>query len=390
MKRMKKVLRYFLIFLVLLNLLILVTGNAYVYKALLYNYVGIDDLDLFYTREVKTGKPQPWPFSAGYNKAPMPDSLKAVNERLQTIAFLVIKDDSIACEWYAEGYSEKSHTNPFSMTKSFVGALIGFAIQDGYIKNVEQKVSDFIPEYKEGRRSVLCVKDLLQMSAGLRWDENYGSLFSVTTKGYYGTDLHALLMKEEVVATPGKQFNYQSGATELLALILESASGKKLADYAAEKLWIPLGAEHPALWSLDHKDGHEKAYCCFYSNARDFARIGSLYLHQGNWKGKQLLDSAWVKACTTPTHLPDAQTGLPDSSYGLQWWIGPDYYYCRGILGQYMVIMPAEHLVMVRLGHIRDKGEDGKLRDLPLYVKYAREWAAASAGDLQKDTLALN
>src|SRR5204862_2239891 len=126
------------------------------------------------------------------------------------------------------------------------------------------------------------------------------------------------------------------------------------------------------------------------SNARDFARLGSLYLHEGNWKGVQLLDTAWVKQATTPTHFPDAQTGLADSSYGMQWWIGPGYYYCRGILGQYIVVLPAEKMIIVRLGHDRDKGEDGKLRDLPLYIQYAKEWAGVPAGVLQKDTLALN
>jgi CubicO group peptidase (beta-lactamase class C family) len=160
-----------------------------------------------------------------------------------------------------------------------------------------------------------------------------------------------------------------------LGFVLEKATGKHLAEYASEKLWKPLGAERTAQWSLDEEDGHEKAYCCFYSNARDFARIGSLYLHEGNWRGKQLLDSNWVRQSITPTYLPQFKTLQPDSSYGWQWWIGPDYFYCRGILGQYIVVLPKEKMIIVRLGHERDKDADGKLLDLPKYIQYAKEWA---------------
>jgi CubicO group peptidase (beta-lactamase class C family) len=155
-------------------------------------------------------------------------------------------------------------------------------------------------------------------------------------------------------------------------------------------LWIPLGAEHSAQWSLDKENGSEKAYCCFYSNARDFARIGSLYLHQGNWRGNQLLDSAWVQQSITPSRLPAFDSGLPDSSYGFQWWIGSDYFYCRGILGQYIIVLPAEQLIIVRLGHERDKDEAGNLRDLPLYIKYVKEWVAVADGIRKTDSITVN
>jgi CubicO group peptidase (beta-lactamase class C family) len=387
---MKKFLKYFFILLVVVNVGVLISGKTYIYKALVYNYVGINDLDLFHVREVKAGMPQPWPFSKEYNSKPMPDSLMAINERLQTVSFLVIKNDSLLYEWYAKDYSDTSHTNSFSMAKSIVGVLAGLAIKDGSIKSIDQKVSDFIPEYKEGNRSALTVRHLLQMSALLNWDEAYSSLFSVTTEAYYGTDLHKLLMKEDVRETPGTKFNYQSGATQLLAFVIEKATGKSLSAYASEKLWQPLGAEHGAFWSLDKENGSEKAYCCFYSNARDFARIGSLYLHQGNWKGNQLLDSSWVQQSVTPTRLPAYETGLPDSSYGFQWWVGPDYFYCRGILGQYIVVLPAEQLIIVRLGHERDKDEQGNLRDLPLYIKYAKEWAGVANRVDDKDSITVN
>lgn len=362
-----------LVLLVIINLLIVFSGKTYIYKTLIYTYVGIDDLDLFHHRTVAVAEPQPWPVSANYNRYELPDSLRVYMDKMETVAFVIIHEDSLFYEKYSEGYGDSSLTNSFSMAKSIVSVLTGFALQEGKIQSIEQKVSDFIPEYKEGRRSALTVRHLLQMSAGLRWDEAYESLFSVTTEAYYGTDLHGLLMKEELVTDPGTEFNYQSGATQLLAFVLQKATRKNISEYASEKLWKPLGAEHAAEWSLDHKDGVEKAYCCFYSNARDFARIGSLFMHQGNWKGKQLLDSGWVRQSTTPTGLKDFATGKPDSSYGLLWWIGPDYYYCRGILGQYIVVLPESNTVFVRLGHKREKLVDGTLADVPRYVKYVRE-----------------
>jgi CubicO group peptidase (beta-lactamase class C family) len=121
----------------------------------------------------------------------------------------------------------------------------------------------------------------------------------------------------------------------------------------------------------------EKMYCCFYSNARDFARIGSLFLHQGNWHGKQLLDSSFVKESITPAPILDR--GEPNKIYGYQWWIdeydGVKIYYCRGILGQYIVVIPSENIVFVRLGHMRgEKLSDGSLTDMPIYLKEVLQW----------------
>jgi CubicO group peptidase (beta-lactamase class C family) len=132
-----------------------------------------------------------------------------------------------------------------------------------------------------------------------------------------------------------------------------------------------------AEWSLDKKDGTEKAYCCFYSNARDFARIGSLYLHHGNWHGNQILDSTYVAESVTPAPLDD--NGQPNKVYGYHWWIGDfsgkHIFYCRGILGQYIVAIPDENIIFVRLGHKRgEKAADGSLLDMPVYVKGVMDW----------------
>jgi CubicO group peptidase (beta-lactamase class C family) len=358
-------------------LVIFVSGKTYIFKTLIYNYVGIDDLDLFEHRSVQTAQGVEWPLSKNYNQKEMPKYLRDTLVKYETVSFVVIKNDSILREEYWNGYSDSSLTNSFSMAKSIVGVLIGLAINEGKIKSLDQKVGDFIPEFKTGSRSQLTIRHLITMSAGLGWNESYASLFSPTTEAYYGTDLYGLVTKEEVVTTPGKEFNYQSGSTQLLGIVVEKATGKHLADYASEKLWKPLQAMHAAEWSLDKKDGMEKAYCCFYSNARDFARIGSLYMHHGKWNGVQLLDSTYVAESVTPAPLDDS--GKPNKVYGYHWWIddidGTPIFYCRGILGQYIVVIPEKKIVFVRLGHRRgEKKSDGSLLDMPTYVKGVLEW----------------
>lgn len=358
-------------------MLIIASGKLYLYKTLAYNFVGIDDLDLFDYRVIDTDKPQPWNVSREYNLKPMPWELKTHLESLESIAFVVIKNDSILYEQYWDHYSDSSYTNSFSVAKSIIGVLTGIALKEGKIKNLDQKVSEFIPEFKEGRRSELTIRHLLTMSAGLTWDEAYANPLSVTTEAYYGTDLNKLLLEQQVISDPGKEFVYQSGCTQLLAMVLQKATGTSLSNYASQKLWKPLGAEKDAYWSVDHTDGIEKAYCCFYSNARDFARIGSLYLHSGNYKGNQIVDSAYVQESITPADILD--NGKPNRIYGFHWWIteheGKKIFYCRGILGQYIVVIPDENIVFVRLGHKRaQKTESGELTDLPVYIKYVLEW----------------
>jgi CubicO group peptidase (beta-lactamase class C family) len=160
----------------------------------------------------------------------------------------------------------------------------------------------------------------------------------------------------KLVRTPGTIFSYKSGEAQLLAMTLEKAVGEHLSDYASEKLWQPIGAEHPAYWSLDHKNGEEKAYCCFNSNARDFARLGELYLHGGNWKGKQIVDSAYVRQSVEPNKLSDEDGNTVDY-YGYLWWLlpykGHRIFYAQGLLGQYVIVIPDKNLIVVRLGSKR-------------------------------------
>ena len=191
------------------------------------------------------------------------------------------------------------------------------------------------------------------MSSGLDWDENYYNPFGKTAESYYGSSLKNLILNLKVVETPGIKWDYSSASTQLLTFILEKATKKTISDYASEKLWIPLGAKHSALWGTDTKNGDEKGFCCINSNIRDFARLGKLYLNYGNWNGKQILDSNFIIDATTASNLIK-KNGVLNINYGYHFWLakkdGEDVYYARGLWGQYVICIPEKNLIIARLG----------------------------------------
>ena len=270
----------------------------------------------------------------------------------------MIKSDSILYEKYYDGYGRDSKSNSFSVVKSVVSALMGIAIQDGDIRSLDQKVVDFIPDLKGPYADQVTVGDLSSMASGQKWSEEYYNPFSVTSASYFVKDLDALIIDQPITEKPGEKFRYKSGTTQLLGMVIKKATGKTLSDYLTEKLWQPLGAEKTALWQLDSEEkGMEKAFCCLATNARDFARIGKLYKNHGRWNGTQLLDSSFVELSVKPRFEESPQ-------YGYGWWLddfrGKKVFMMRGHLGQYILVVPEEDLIVVRLGHLKDEVNKNK------------------------------
>jgi CubicO group peptidase (beta-lactamase class C family) len=389
MRKLKKFLLWFFGILALLCILAWATGNAHLFKGVANTYLkgrsgpSIDEYHIFSYNTIHHGTPQPWPISARYNKSIIASELLKEFEAYQTVAFLVIQHDSILHEEYWDGGSDTSHTNSFSAAKSIVGMLTGVAIQDGAIKSLDEPVVNYLPEFAGGNKDKVTVRHLLTMSSGINFDEDYVSPFAYPAKAYYGSDLSTLTSGYQVTEEPGKVFKYLSGNTALLSFVLKKATGKSLSDYATEKLWKPIGAEQDAYWSLDHESGVEKAYCCFNSNARDFARLGKLYLHNGNWNGKQLIDSSFVTEAITPADLAD-ENGGRNEVYGYSWWVIKDFHghkigYARGILGQYIFVIPDLDMVVVRLGKKRSKERIGDHpKDAFVYLEAAEKIAKAN------------
>lgn len=330
----------------------------------------LDDYTHFDNRTIKKGTGQPWAIHKDYNKIKATQRLEDVHKELGTVAYLIIKNDSIWHESYYDGYGKDSKSNSFSMAKTVVTAAMFKAIMEGKIKSLDQKVGDYFPEFSKGLAAKLTVGDLSSMSTGLDWGEQYSSAFSITTRAYFGDHLEETMLKVPVIREPGKDFEYVSGATELLAMVITKATGEKLSDYVSNKFWQPMGAENDALWQTDHPDGIEKAYCCIASNARDFARFGKLLKHNGKWNGQQVLDSTAV-AKMTHARFPAS----PQYAYGvwLNNYMGKDMYYLRGHLGQFVIVIPQDDVIIVRLGHTKglQTATDPHSNDFYVYVDEA-------------------
>ena len=373
MKIFKRLALFILGLIAIFSAYALISGKTFLFKAVYYNFANIDDYKKFSNNTVAIAKPQPWQVSTNYNKVNYPDSLNHLMESLGSVGLLMIRNDSVCFERYWDGYSDTSLSNSFSMAKSITSLLIGIALKEGKIKSLLEPVGNYLPEFKEGDKSKIKIVDLLTMSSGTDWNESYINLFSVTTEAYYGDDVYKTATGVHVAAPAGSLHKYKSGDTQLMGLLLEKATGKTLSEYAAEKLWEPLGAEHPALWSTDHEKGNEKAYCCFNSNTRDFARIGKLMLDSGKWNGTAIIDSAYyhnsIKACGIKN-----EDGTPCDYYGYQWWIDPEHpeiFYARGILGQYIINIPSKKIIIVRLGK---RTYPLRIHSVPKEVRYLINW----------------
>lgn len=377
MKFLKNLFKGILIIFVLLIATLYITDTDYLIKAVRTIYLNgyttayLEDYKKFDNQEVNNGQAQPWTNHKNYNTVKPTERLAKANKDWGTIAYVIIKNDSIWFEEYYDGFGPNSKSNSFSMAKSYVSGLLGMAIQQGHIKSLDQPVCDFLPAFCDDKAKKMTVGDLSTMSSGTNWDEKYYSPLSITTRAYFDDDLAKVMNGLKVVDEPGQAFKYASGDTQMLAMVIEKATGKKLYTYLEESFWKPLGSENATLWQVD-SESHDlvKAYCCIASNAKDFARFGKLYKDHGKWNGKQLLDSAFVAKSLVPK--------FPESpQYGYGWWLqkkgDKNFFMMRGHLGQYVIVEPTDNIIIVRLGHQKspDQGVGVFTDDIGLYIDEA-------------------
>ena len=359
----KGLLWFVLAIFIIINLLIILSGKLYIYNGVRYTYFrgrtgpGIYDLDLFAKRKIaKSKKTFVIPHGESYNSSKLSTSDASLLKELDTKAFLVLKGDSVIFEHYYAGHSPQTVSNSFSAAKTVVGLLIAIAVEEGKIKSLDEPVGNYLPAYKEGDKRKITIRHLLMMASGLDWEESGSNPLSENAESYYGWDLRGLIDRQQLVDPPGKTFNYQSGNSQMLGLILEKATGKSVSEYTQEKLWKKIGTEHEAYWSLDDQNGVEKSFCCIYATARDFARIGILIHRGGKWGDEQVVPAWYMKELTKPVKMA-TQDGIPNYRYSLHVWNYLDknenITYCRGLMGQYIISMPKEDLVIVRLGSKR-------------------------------------
>lgn len=376
MNLIKKTLKWALLSVTAIAVVLYATDTDYLFKAVRtvyfngYTTAFIDDYSFFDNSVIASKDSKAWPLHKDYNKIPATEKLIKLHKSQGTVAYVIIKNDSLIYEAYYDNYSENSKSNSFSMAKSYVCGLLGKAIMEGYIENLEQPVGDFFPQYLEGLSGKVTVGDLASMASGSSWKENYYWPINITAKAYYGKELEETIFGVSTVKTPGQSFEYSSGDTQLLAMVIEKATGKKLYNYLSESLWIPLESENDALWQLDSEaNGLVKAYCCIASNAKDFARLGKLYKDFGRWKGTQILDSAFVAKSIKPRFKDSPQ-------YGYGFWLktqnDKSFFMMEGHLGQCVVVSPSDNLIVVRLGRGKKSfGHNPYNGDINVYIEEA-------------------
>lgn len=266
----------------------------------------------------------------------------------RSAGIVIVHDGKLRFERYGLEFDAEGRWTSFSVAKSFTSTLVGAAIQDGFIKSLEDTISRYIPDLRGSVYDSVTIRQLLTMSSGARWNEDYEdpnadvAQFN-NAKPTDGMDATVSYMRTLQRAHPaGTVWHYNTGETNLIGVLVSSAVGKPLAQYLEEKIWHPAGMEAEATWLLG-KTGHEIAGCCIQAATRDYARMGLLVLDNGNVGGKQIVPAGWFAQATTKQF----EIGEPGSGYGFQWWTYDDgSVAAQGIFGQGIFIDRARKLVI--------------------------------------------
>lgn len=261
---------------------------------------------------------------------------------------VILQDGKVRFERYGLDFDANGRWTSFSVAKSFTSTLVGAAIQDGYIKSLDDKVSEYIPGLRGSAYDDVSIRQLLTMSSGVKWNEDYEDPNSDVArfnnaKPEPGMDATVSYMRKLPRAhPPGEVWHYNTGETNLIGVLVSSATKKPLAQYLQEKVWQQAGMESPATWLLG-ASGHEIAGCCIQATTRDYARFGLFVLGGGVAGGKQIVPPDWFAQAT----VKQKDIGDPGHGYGYQWWTYDDgSVAAQGIFGQGIFIDPKRKLVI--------------------------------------------
>jgi CubicO group peptidase (beta-lactamase class C family) len=292
------------------------------------------------------GEKPGYKLAAGYNPEQFLDESG-------TLALIVIRRDTVLYEYYANGHSRESVSTVFSITKSFLSTLVGMAIDEGKIKSVDQPVSDFIPAFAEGDFAKINIGHLLQMTSGIK----FGDHDNIIKLGYlyYTRNQERLVKHLKIQHEPGTNFSYSSMSSLLLGYCLQKATGERVSDYLQKKIWTPLGMENNGFLALDHESGMAKTYGGIAASAIDLAKLGRLFLNNGNWNGEQIVPTCWTSACRTR-----AEGEGKAWNYANHWWLdtyggivsaeNKNDFFAGGFRGQVIYVNPEDSTIIVRVG----------------------------------------
>ncbi|MCI5058475.1 MAG: beta-lactamase family protein [Flavobacteriales bacterium] len=360
--------------------------NTSLYKSIRYNKPDIDDHKILTQipikkdqeafvfhraeKEVALPRPKEWAVPRKYKKIKKIErrdpGFDDFMEETKTVSLLVIRNDTILFEKYYNGYSEQTPVQNFSVTKPITTSLIHFAIEDGFIQSIDQKVKDFIPEYEGRKEGEITLAQLMNMTAGYKSD--YANPFKVSLM-YYAKKRSNYITKYRAKENPGQKFRYSSYSTSLLGYCLEKAIQKPASKYLEEKIWTRIGTEFPAAM-VAHQDSGEMHFCGLVAQARDLAKIGRLFINNGKWQGEQIVGEEWVEGIKNRDTLNGNWWG-----YNKGWWLDTyrsltqdqicskvwntdhklENFQCRdfiaaGFNGQELYMDPQNNVIIVRQG----------------------------------------
>lgn len=267
----------------------------------------------------------------------------------RTLSFMIIRNDTILYRFFDKSKNDTSFVTSFSVAKAFVSGLIGIAIAEGVIPGVETRITTYFPELTNQGFDLVTIDNLLDHTSGIHYKEVKNHVGG-NVEFYWGKDIRKDIFNIHPYFPAGDHFEYSNINTQLLALILERATGMSVSQYLQEKIWKPLGMEYPASWSLsdDGPNGMEKAFCCINARTVDFAKYGRLYLNRGNWNGNQIIPESWIEKS-----LQSSKENGQRLTYHYNWGIGPKKYgsfYAIGLYGQFIYVYPEKHVIIVRFG----------------------------------------
>jgi len=288
------------------------------------------------------------PLAALEAGAALAAELEAFLARQHVAGLLVLQGGQLRLERYGLGHSPADRWTSFSVAKSITSTLVGAAIRDGYIGSLDDDITDYIEDLRGSAYDGVTVRQLMTMTSGVAFDEDYSDPESDIMKLYGAappTDMDAtvaFMRNMEREAEPGTLWRYKTPETNLAGVLVMNATGRSLSTYLAEEIWRPYGMELDATWLTDDI-GNEQGGCCLQVGLRDYARFGQFILDGGMIAGKPVLPDGWLELATSP----QVDTGFP-GGYGFQWWpLGDGTFQARGIFGQLIHIDPARELVIV-------------------------------------------
>jgi CubicO group peptidase (beta-lactamase class C family) len=266
----------------------------------------------------------------------------------RTAGLVILQDGKVRMEKYGLDFTAQGKWTSFSVAKSFTSTMVGAAIKDGYIKSIDDKVSAYIPDLKGSAYDDVTIKQLLTMTSGVKWNEDYTdpksdvALFNLH-KAEKGMDVTVSYMRKLPREAPaGTKWVYKTGETNLIGVLVSSATKKTLSSYLSEKVWAPFGMEQDASWLLG-STGHEISGCCIQASTRDYARFGAFIMGGAKINGVGILPDDWLAPATSK----QADIGMAGKGYGYQWWTYDDgSFAAQGIFGQGIFIDPKRNLVI--------------------------------------------